>query len=154
MDDALVVGRGERVGHRHGQFEDPADRESVTADHGGKRPAADALHDEEADAVGFLEPVQRHDAGVVQAGYRPGFLLEAGEAFWFTREVERQDLDGDVAAKVGVAGEVHLPHASRAELAADLVDAEFRPGSERHGHTVPEKRSGGPRELRDLRLQN
>ena len=125
MDDAPVVGRGERVGHRHGQLEDPSDGESVAADHGGERPAGDPLHDEEADAAGFLDRVQGHDAGVVQRGDRSGFLLEAGEAVSIAREVGRQDLDGDVAAEAGVAGEVDLPHASRAELAADFVGAEL-----------------------------
>ncbi len=150
MDDALVVGRRERIGHRHGQFEDPADGQPVAADDGAERPAADVLHDEEAEAPGFFDGVQRHDTGMVQGGDGTGFLLEAGEAFRVAGEVGRQDLDGDVAAKAAVVGEVDLPHASRAELAADLVDAESRPGRERHGDTVSEKGSGGLPELRSF----
>ncbi len=154
MDDAPVVGRGERVGHRHGQFEDPFDGESVAADDGAERPAADTLHDEEADGSGFFHRVEGDDAGVVQRGDRPGFLLEAGEALGVAREVGRQDLDGDIAAEAGVAGEVDLPHASRAKLAADLVGAEFRPGSEWHATTLTPKGSGRITDPAPRGLQN
>ena len=136
MDDPLVVRRGQRVGHRHGQFEDAVERQPLLTDDGGERPAADSFHHEEARGAGLFDGVHGDDAGVVQGGDRPGLVLEPGEAAGVGGQVRRQDLDGDVAAEARVVGEVHLAHAPRAELAADLVGTESGPGGKRHVTTL------------------
>ena len=44
-----------------------------------------------------------------------------------------QDLDGDIAIQLGVAGAVDLAHAAGAELADDFVGAETRAWGKGHG---------------------
>jgi hypothetical protein len=62
----------------------------------------------------------------------------AGETRYFVpvsvrREGLRQDLDRDVAAKLGIAGAVDLAHAAGAEESQQFVRAETGTGGERHG---------------------
>ena len=46
---------------------------------------------------------------------RNGNLLEALESFWIGGEASRENLDGDVATKAGIARAIHLPHSAGSE---------------------------------------
>ena len=58
--------------------------------------------------------------------------LEAGDSFRVCRERLGQDLDGDIAIELRVAGSVHLAHAPFADLRGDFVNAEACAGGEGH----------------------
>jgi hypothetical protein len=67
------------------------------------------------------EAVQRGDVGMVERGERAGFALEPSDALLVARHLLGQDLDRHLAPEPGVAGAVHLSHASRAEGGEHLV---------------------------------
>ena len=110
MDDALVVGDFEGLGDlpRDGQrvIERQARvlrvrtrrlRELVR-----ERLALDEFENQEANAVRFLEAVDRADVGMIQRREHPRLALEACEPIRVARERTGQDLDRDVAPELRV----------------------------------------------------
>ena len=61
-----------------------------------------------------------------------GFALEALELIPVVREVVRQDLDGDVASKLGVTRPVDFAHSAAAERRQNLVGT--KPRARKEGH--------------------
>ena len=59
-------------------------------------------------ALGFFQPVDVPDVGMVQRGEDFGFALEASEAVRVGGERVGQDLQGNVAAKLRVGGAIDL----------------------------------------------
>ncbi len=59
-------------------------------------------------------------------------LLEPAQAVGSRRVRGWQELEGDAASKTGVDGLVHLAHATSADRAVDLVDAEAIPCHDSH----------------------
>jgi hypothetical protein len=55
VDDALLVGGGERVGERGRDLEQPLEREPALGDDAVEGLSLDELHGQEVDAVGFLD---------------------------------------------------------------------------------------------------
>ena len=90
----------------------------------GEVLALDQLHDEDRRAVDLLDAEEGGDAGVVQGGQGARFAVEAGQAFRVVGELRRQQLEGDFAAQLGVAGAVDLTHAALAEQCGDFVVGE------------------------------
>ena len=72
-------------------------------------------------ALGLLEAVHRRHVGVLQAGQGAGLALEAGFALGIAAQFGGQDLEGHVAAQLGVAGAEDLAHAALADAVLDLV---------------------------------
>ena len=120
---------GVRVGHRLRHLLEDAQgpRQPV----GRRRPggqqlreglAPDQLHREERPAVGEgAQLVDRHDARVLELAADLRLLDEAADHLGAAAEVVAEDLDGDVAAEVGVAALEHLAHAAAGDLAVDAV---------------------------------
>ena len=90
----------------------------------GERLALDELEDQEPDAVGLLEAVDRADVRMIQRGEHARLALEAREPVGVARERARQDLDRDVAPELRVARAVHLAHAAGAEQRLQVIAAE------------------------------
>ena len=63
---------------------------------------------------------------------RAGLALQAGEAFRIVGEALGKELEGHLAAELGVASAVDLPHPSRAERGEHLEGAQARAGFEGH----------------------
>ena len=108
---------------------------------GGDRPlhqsftqglALEQLADQKCGSLIGPEVVDGHDVGVGQRGDGLGFALEAGQAVGVFRDLGRQDLDGDDAVEVGVAGLVDLAHASGADDLEDLVVTQTCAGLDIH----------------------
>ena len=106
----------------------PRDRGSPSAGDGraasklGEGLAPDQLHGEERPAVGEgAQLVDRHDARVLELAADLRLLDEAADHLGAAAEVVAQDLDGNVAAQVGVAALEHLAHAAAGDLAVDAV---------------------------------
>jgi hypothetical protein len=73
---------------------------------------------------------------VVQRRENSRFPLEASEPLRIACERTRKNLDRYVAAELGIAGAIHLAHASGPDEAADLIDAEPRSLRERHERSI------------------
>jgi hypothetical protein len=73
------------------------------------------------DAVGFFDGENRDDVRVIQRGDGASFALEAGEVLGVVGGGWWEDLEGDVAAKLGIRGAIHLAHATGADGAGNLV---------------------------------
>ena len=132
MDDALVVGGGQRIGDGDAGIEDPRQGKAAGGDGLVQALALDQLHGEKAHAGVFLHGIQRDDVRMVQARDGPGFALEALETGWVGSHVGGKDLEGHVAIEPSVPGAVHLAHASGADEGVDFVRTKPRAGGEGH----------------------
>jgi hypothetical protein len=101
----------------------------------GQRRAFDQLHDESAGAVGLFEAVDLRDVGMIQYSERLRLALEARQPLGIAREGVRQNLDGNLAPKVGVERAVDLAHSALAEFGGDFVRADMTACGERQART-------------------
>ena len=125
MDDPFFMRGFQRVGDLPRERERLVHGERAVGQPLGQRWSFDELEHEAADTVGFFQPVDRCDVGVVQRRQYLRLPLEAPQAFGNRLETVGDDLDGDVAAQPGVAGAVHLAHSAGAEQRQDPVRAEL-----------------------------
>ena len=133
VNDAALVGGIEGIGdltrdvhrlfHRHGASRQPI-RECV---------ALDELHDQRVRRGRFLEAVDVRDVRVIQRGEHLSLAAEAREAIGIVGHGGEEDLDRHVAIQPPIATAVDFAHPARAEDAHDLVWAEARTRSQRHG---------------------
>jgi hypothetical protein len=59
-------------------------------------------------------------------------VVEARQPVRILREGTRQDLDGDIAVQLCVAGAIDLPHPADTDLFGNFVGTDPATGSERH----------------------
>ena len=83
--------------------------------------ALDQLEREREDSVRLLEPVDRADPRMVERGEDLRLAAEPGQALRLIGDLGREDLEGDVAPELEVAGAEHLSHPARADRVEDLV---------------------------------
>ncbi len=69
---------------------------------------------------------------MVERGQDFGFALETGQPLGVVHEGVGQDLQGDIAVQLGVAGLIDFAHAAGANGGDDFIDAERGAGFERH----------------------
>jgi hypothetical protein len=79
------------------------------------------FHRQDQLAPVLLEAVDGRDVGVVEGRQHLGLAPEAGQAFGVPGEIVGQDLQGDLAVELGVAGQVDLAHAAAADGAFEFV---------------------------------
>ena len=91
------------------------------------------LHDDEVSAVDRDDVVDGGDVRVIEGGGGAGLLQKALAPALVGPIAGVKELDGHVPAKPGVAGPVHLSHATRAHESEDLVGAQARSRCYRHG---------------------
>ena len=128
MENAALVGVVNRTRdflHRaHGLFEIAAELLCVFTE----CSLGDEGHAEKVLAVVFSNFVDRKDVGMVELGGGKGFGAKASE-FCFSREPAfRDELDGDIAVELGLAGTIDRSHAALANALKDFVVSE---GAER-----------------------
>ena len=98
------------------------------------RLAFHQLHDQGERAIaGLFEPVNVRDVRMVDRRERFCFAAEARDAFFITRELGRQDLQGNIAIEFRIARAIHLAHPADAKERADLIDADTRTGCDGQG---------------------
>ena len=83
-------------------------------------------------AIGAFEAVNDRDVGMAERGERPGFALEARQAFGVLRDRLGQHLDRDLPPEVRVGGPIHLAHPAHADLGDDFIRADARAWLQRH----------------------
>ena len=120
VDDAALVGVGERGAQRRADPQHVAVRQLAVAQQVGERRPLDELGDEVDGVLVAAGLVQRDDARVRQP--RGGQRLALAAAVGVVADGD--PLDGDVALEVLVAGAVDDAHPARAEPRAEPVAAE------------------------------
>ena len=118
VHDVEVVGRLERRGHLNADVRGPRDGERPFARQQlRKRLALHELHRQVDEPVlGLPEVVDGADVGVRDAAGVRRLAIEAGHCLRIVHHGRIHHLDGAAAAHLHVLGEVHLAHASLAQL--------------------------------------
>ena len=102
VDDALFMRRFEGFGDLPGDGQCFVDGKRPLRDAVGQRRALDQLHHEGADAVRPFEAIDLRDVGMVQRGERLRLTLESRQPVGLMGKAVGQNLDGDLASKVGI----------------------------------------------------
>ncbi len=121
MDDALLVGGGERLRERDGDLEDALQGHPAFGNHVREPLALDELHGEEVNAPGLLDRVNGDDIRMVEGSERLRFALESLQALLGARQLGRQDLEGYVPLELGVLRPVHLTHTAFTQLGGNAI---------------------------------
>ena len=120
MDDAFRVGGFERVGDLNSQVEHLIEGEWLFGDPVFQRLPFKQLHRDERDQfaaiVHHINFVNRADIRMVQRRGCACFALKSLKRRAILRKSFRQELQGHLAAELGVLGLVHDAHAAAAEL--------------------------------------
>ena len=124
VDDALRMGCSQCIGDRSADLEDFRQGQPVGREDLVQALAFDQFHGEEADALVFLDRVHVDDVRVAEAGDGLRLALESFEAARIGGEIGGEDLQGDVAVQLRVAGAVDLTHPALADEGGDLVVGE------------------------------
>ena len=133
MDDALAVGRIQRLGNLDGDAEGLTNRNGRHGETFGQRVSLEQLHHEKGNAVLLADVVERADVGVAHAGNCARFSLEAIELRVVDCACRRQDLDGDGSIEACITRAIDLAHATGAKSGDDFVGADPRAGVQAHG---------------------
>jgi hypothetical protein len=128
VDDALVVRGLERVRDLERQPERLWNRQRARHQPLRERRALDELEDEAR--TPSVSSYHRSRRCVTVQCRSPRLAFEAREPFRVRKEGVGHDLDGDVAAELGVPGAIHLAHPTFAEDGQDLVRTDL-PAHER-----------------------
>jgi hypothetical protein len=120
VQDIFGVGMAQRPGNLPGQPDRLGHLELLFAvEPVPERFALDERHGVPEASDGFSRVEQREDVGVDQAGGEADFPMEPlGKC---AGQIPAQDLEGDVALMLDVAGQVHHGHATGTEHALDVI---------------------------------
>ena len=121
VNDVFPMRRRKRVGQGNRDVEEPRQREPVPRYPLVERAPLDELHSHERNTTVFLDGEDGHDVRVVERGDGASFPAEARQPIGVGRHLLRQDLEGHVAAELGVGGAIHFAHSARAQRSLDLV---------------------------------
>ena len=72
----------------------------------------------------ILEAIHVSDVGMIERGQRDGFAFKPGQSLRIGSHLRRQNLDRDVAPKLGIERAVDLAHAALSKGRHDLVRAD------------------------------
>jgi hypothetical protein len=81
----------------------------------------DQFHHERGAAAALFEAVDARDVGMVQGPQRARLAPEARQSLRIARELGRQCLDGNIAAKPLVVRPIHLAHPASAQQGEDAI---------------------------------
>src|SRR3984893_17337 len=81
----------------------------------------DKLHGDEVHPVALADFMDGGDVRMIERRGGLCFLSEAPHAVLIRGEVSRQNLERNLAVKLGVLGEIDLAHATRTELGNDAI---------------------------------
>src|SRR5262249_20541371 len=130
VDDAALGRVGQAGGHLEHDRDGVPDRDgaAVGLHELPQVVALDKLEGDEMEALVLAEEVDAGDVVVVGLGGGPGFLLEPDDVLRVGSHVGREDLKGDDAAEVEVAGLEDGGHAAGADGLDQLEVAELAAG--------------------------
>ncbi len=126
MDDPGPVSGVERVSDLLRDGQSLRKRQRAPAQAFVQRVAVDQLEHQGRHVAGVFETVDCPDVRMIERCEQLRFAFEEGHAIGVRREPRRQELQRDVAAKLGVVRPIHLPHTASAQQCDDLIRPEFR----------------------------
>jgi hypothetical protein len=112
MNDPLVVGHSQRLGHLQADLRRLLPGDGRRVDPRAQALALQELHDDERAAVDDGHLVNRHDARVRERGDSLGLALEPRPHFGVAGEAFGNHLDGNVPLQPEVAGAENLAHSA------------------------------------------
>jgi hypothetical protein len=92
------------------------DRETAAFQSGGERFTFDEFQNKKSRAVDLVQIMNRRNIGMIQRREGDSFALKSGDLVGITAEFAGEDLDGDVAPQLSVAGAVHIAHPAGTEV--------------------------------------
>ena len=129
VDDARVVGDGQRVEHRQDDVErGPGRQRTLGVEDLAQGLPGDVLHGEEHVPVVLALVVDRDHPGVRQAGRRAGLTVEAGPEGLVLGEVRAHDLERDLDGRVELRRTGHLRESDGLGGRVELVSCDLRSG--------------------------
>ena len=126
MDDACPVGRGQPVEDHAGQIERALDGQTASGDDGAQRAAIDVVHDQVVTVPGLADALHARDMRVMKGGGGAGLFQVSAALFGGSKR--REDLDGHIAAGLGVAGVIDGSGGALAAGLQDFVPVQAHPG--------------------------
>ena len=108
MDDTGFVCGLKRLGDLLGYRESFIERDRPLSNAVCQGWAFDQFEDQRLLPLGFLQPVDVPDVGMVQRGQDFGFALEPGESIRIFREGLAQNLQRHIPVELGVPGSIEL----------------------------------------------
>lgn len=114
MDDAAVVRGFQNFGDLAADSQRFRDFQRTVLEALRQRLARRQLQNQIVHAGGFFDPVDPRDVRVIQGGQHLRFALESRQPLGIFRKSFRQDLDGNLAAKLTVSGAIHHAHSAGA----------------------------------------
>jgi hypothetical protein len=127
MDQSLLVGMVQRLGHRRHQFDRLVDRQPGLLEPRSEIGAVDVLRDDVAGKlVRAADIVNRHDVGVIEVGDGAGFGQIGFGGFGAIHQLAMRHLDGDRTLQLSVVSQVNQAEAAFAKesfhpIAPDLL---------------------------------
>ena len=100
----------------------------------GERWTLNQLEDERVRRSAILKAINVTDVRMAERCKHLGFMTETRETFVIVRECLRKDLERDVSIELGVAGAIHLTHATGAEQRDHFKWADQRAWCKSHEH--------------------
>ena len=125
MNQPLLMRLRECVRDLSADFHGFRDGQSSSCDTFGERLALEILHHEVVDVVLASDVEYGTNVGMVEAGQRLRFALEARTQIRVVADFRGDDLDRHRAIQTRVSRFVHLAHASRADQREDLVRSQL-----------------------------
>ena len=113
-------GQAKRVNHRHRPLLEPFEQGL----------ALDELHDEEGDALDFVQLEDGGDVGVRQRGQSLRLGPKPGEVRRVFLEMRMDDLERDLTVQLGIARAVHLAHPAGAKDRQHFIGTDPRAWSQ------------------------
>jgi hypothetical protein len=133
VHDTVSMRRAECGGNLDGHDEGIVERQRALLQPVGQRLALETLHDEKRHALLVTDVVECADVGMGELRDRARFTIEAFAELRIVGERLGKNLDGDCPIEAGVAGLVHLAHATGPKPGKDLVRAEAGACGNGHG---------------------
>src|SRR4029453_647497 len=126
MNDAVLVGRFERLGDLTRNRNRLIERDRSLGQAIGERRPIDELEHEGLGSVRFLKAMDSSDIRMVEGREELGLALEPRDPVGIEREWLGQDLESDLTIELRVVGAIHLTHAAPANQGHDAVRSEAR----------------------------
>ncbi|MGC1645148.1 MAG: hypothetical protein WA741_04910 [Candidatus Sulfotelmatobacter sp.] len=132
MNDPFVVRRRQALCDLSAVVDDSPHRQRPTAQLHPQGLTLQALGDQIRRALIGADVVNRKNVGVVQSRNYPCLGFKSLQPFGVSRQLFRQDLDGNIPTQPGIFGTVDFTHATRAKEGLNFIGAEFCAGSKSH----------------------
>jgi hypothetical protein len=132
MRDACTMRFVEGVGDLNRVLKRLVERQRAFGKPVGQRLTFQVLHDEKQRAVVLAHVMQRADVRMVQGRNGPRLMLKPRAELRVTRQVIREDLDGDRAVEARIPGSINFPHSAGTDGGLNFVGPETGAWTKRH----------------------